>query len=72
MEGPTLTVTVDTDACAGHGRCYDLAPEVFAPDDDGFPVVIGSARTAEERANLDIAERNCPERAVLVRRTTDG
>ncbi len=29
-------VEIDTDRCSGHGRCYALAPEVFAPDDEGY------------------------------------
>jgi ferredoxin len=32
-------VEVDTGACAAHGDCFDIAPEVFALE---FAVVIGS------------------------------
>ena len=25
-------LVINADICEGHGRCYNLAPEVFAPD----------------------------------------
>jgi ferredoxin len=27
-------VSVDSEKCVGHGRCYVLAPEVFEEDDE--------------------------------------
>lgn len=65
MDG-AATPRVDRDACAGHGRCYLAAPETFDCDDEGFPVVIGSASTASQRSALDRAMRNCPEHAISV------
>ncbi|GAB3077902.1 ferredoxin [Nocardioides zeae] len=59
-------ITIDRDFCAGHGRCYTLAPAIFEPDDDGFPVVVAGADDAATEAALDRARRNCPERAVQV------
>jgi len=29
-----MRIVVDHEKCQGHGRCYDLAPEVFRADDD--------------------------------------
>lgn len=62
--GETTRLTIDESRCAGHGRCYSLAPELFAPDDDeGYGEVI--AQPAAD--SLDAAQRavqNCPEQAV--------
>jgi ferredoxin len=60
------TASIDRDACKGHGRCYMTDPDVFDSDDDGFPIVIGAARTPAELAELDRAVNNCPERAITV------
>ena len=61
-----MRVRIDPEACQGHGRCYALAPEVFASDDDGFGTVVADPVPPglEERAEL--AGRNCPEQAVAV------
>jgi ferredoxin len=60
---------VDRDACAGHGRCYEAAPSIFEPDEEGYPVVVGEATDAALLDDLRSARRNCPERAVLVSTT---
>jgi len=61
-----VRIRVDPEICTGHGRCYDLAPEVFTDDEAGhcvLRVVVvpppheGAARTAAE---------NCPERAIQI------
>ncbi len=62
-----MKVTIDGARCQGHGRCYDLAPEVFAEDDEGY----GQAPTdgmvpAGCEAAARLAEANCPEQAITV------
>jgi ferredoxin len=60
-----MRVLIDSDRCQGHGRCYDLAPDLFGEDEDGYGVVLGDGRVPpgrEEDARL--AEANCPEAAV--------
>jgi ferredoxin len=32
---------IDTEYCAGHRRCYDVAPALFADDEDGMGIVNG-------------------------------
>lgn len=62
-----MKVEIDGERCQGHGRCYDLAPELFEEDEEGYGHVIGDGTVApghEEQARL--AAVNCPERAVLV------
>ena len=60
-----MKVHVDEERCEGHGRCYDLAPSVLAPDDEGRAVLVGDGviRTEDEQA-AKAAVRNCPERAL--------
>jgi ferredoxin len=60
-----MRVLIDHDRCQGHGRCYDLAPDLFGEDEDGYGVVLGDGRVPpgrEEDARL--ARANCPEAAV--------
>jgi ferredoxin len=65
-----VKIVVDHEGCQGHGRCYDIAPDVFGADDDGHVVLLVSGGQvpvdAEERAVL--AVRNCPERALSLER----
>jgi ferredoxin len=60
-------VTIDRDACTGHGRCYVLSPTIFAPDDEGAGVVsVAIVRTPEELQAAHTGAANCPERAISV------
>jgi ferredoxin len=62
-----MRVQIDSDRCQGHGRCYDLAPDLFGEDEDGYATVLGEGRVPpglEEDARL--AGLNCPEAAVLL------
>jgi len=63
-----MKIRIDEDLCSGHGRCYALAPDVFAArDDDGFGEVIGDGTVPTElEAQARKAAANCPERAVLI------
>lgn len=60
-----MKLTIDTSKCQGHGRCYDLSPDLFADDDEGYGVVRGDGEVPagkEEEAKRAIA--NCPEGAI--------
>lgn len=62
-------VTVDSAKCVGHGRCYELAPEVFGEDDRGHcKVLLESVPPEHERAAL-VAAANCPEDAIKLSRS---
>jgi len=68
-----MRVEIDVDACTGHGRCYMVAPSVFAADDSGFGVVVvGDRLGPDELAEARAAEANCPERAVRLTEATAG
>ncbi|HET9692569.1 MAG TPA: ferredoxin [Acidimicrobiales bacterium] len=62
-----MQVSIDSERCQGHGRCYDLAPDIFGADDEGYATVLGDGTVApadEER--VKVAAANCPESAVIV------
>jgi len=63
-----MKIRIDEDLCSGHGRCYALAPEVFAArDDDGFGEVIGDGTVPPELADkARLAAANCPELAITL------
>jgi ferredoxin len=61
-----MRVEVEGAACTGHGRCYALAPEVFAPDDDGHCEVVHDEVPADLHAGARTAVGNCPEAALRV------
>jgi len=61
-----MRVTIDGQACTGHGRCYALAPDVFDSDDRGLGVVlsVGADIPPELERQARQAAANCPEQAI--------
>lgn len=60
-----MKVRIDPGLCQGHGRCYDLAPDLFGADDEGYGQVLGEGivpQEAEQAARLAVL--NCPEHAI--------
>lgn len=61
-----MKVRVDRAVCVGHGRCYELAPEVFGEDERGHCLI----EREEVRPGLErqarAAAQNCPEKAIAV------
>jgi ferredoxin len=58
---------VETSACMGHGRCYDVAPGLFEDDDEGYSVVKGDGQVPPGESDAArLAVRLCPERAVTL------
>jgi ferredoxin len=56
-----------TDRCAGHGRCYTLAPALFEDDDDGYGQVKGDGSFPETLRDVSLAAAEaCPERAIRI------
>jgi ferredoxin len=56
----TLTVLIDQAACAAHGDCVDVAPQVFALDE--IAEVVG---TGPDDLLMAAAEA-CPSAAIVV------
>jgi ferredoxin len=59
-----MRIRIDTDRCSGHGRCYDVAPELFADDEYGYGKVIVERVAPEQQAHAQAAVDCCPERAI--------
>ncbi|HTQ78140.1 MAG TPA: ferredoxin [Burkholderiales bacterium] len=63
-----LRVRVVAERCQGHNRCCALAPELFEADELGNSRVIGDGSVPEAlRAKAELAMKNCPEHAVVLR-----
>ena len=60
-----MRLLIDHARCQGHGRCYDLAPDLFGEDEEGYGQVLGDGRVPPGREDdARLAEANCPESAV--------
>ena len=61
-----LRVQIDAELCQGHGRCYDLAPDVFGEDEDGYAVLLCDGGRVPDGLAEDarLAVANCPEEAL--------
>lgn len=62
-----MKVQIDPGLCQGHGRCYDLAPDLFGDDEDGYGQVLGEGIVPPGKEHgARLAAANCPERAINV------
>jgi ferredoxin len=61
-----VRIAVDEATCVGHGRCYALAPDVYAPDDRGHCELLMTDVPPELEAQARAGEANCPERAISI------
>lgn len=60
-----MKLQIDPARYQGHGRCYDLAPDLFGDDDEGFGTVLGGGVVpAADDREARLAVANCPERAI--------
>lgn len=59
-----MKVHVDAEKCVGHGRCYELAPEVFGEDERGHCRVLSEIVPAGLEDQARLGEVNCPEDAI--------
>ncbi len=60
-----MKLQINSDICQGHGRCYDLAPDLFGDDEEGFGQVLGDGIVPPEKEReARLAAANCPERAI--------
>ena len=60
-----MKLQIDPARCQGHGRCYDLVPELFGEDDEGYGKVLGTGVVPPDKVQqARRAVANCPERAI--------
>ncbi len=57
-------LVVDRKACAGHGLCYSIAPDVIDADDQGDPVITADPIPDDQLELAQNAVEACPERAL--------
>jgi ferredoxin len=62
----TMRVILDREKCQGHGRCYVLAPDVFAPDDEGYGTVVQSEVSGDLLEQARRGAQGCPEAAITI------
>jgi ferredoxin len=58
-----MRITVDMDACEGHGRCAFVAPKVFQLDEN-LDLTFDPAPGDELRVEVEEAIAACPEQAI--------
>lgn len=61
-----MKVTVDTEVCTGHGRCYVLGPDVFGADEFGHCIVLEEQVGAALESQARMGAENCPEQAITI------
>ncbi len=61
-----MKVTIDSALCQGHGRCYELASDVFTDDAAGRGEVINAEVPEANRERVLSAVKACPEHAISV------
>ena len=60
----TMKVSIDADKCQGHGRCYEVASQVFTDDERGRGQVINAEVPDHLLAQVRSAISACPEKAI--------
>jgi ferredoxin len=63
----TLELEVNPIACAGHGLCADLLPELIQLDEWGYPIITGSV-PIHLKAHARRAVSACPVLALRLTR----
>lgn len=59
-----MKLLLDPERCVGHGRCYELAPDLLGEDERGHcRILVSEVPAGLERLALR-ALANCPERAL--------
>jgi ferredoxin len=61
-----MKVQIDSSRCQGHGRCYDLVPDLFGDDDEGYGQVRREVVPPGQEPDARRAAANCPERAIEI------
>ena len=61
-----MKLKVDLARCVGHGRCYDLAPDVFDEDAHGHCALLQPDVPPEHQEAARAAVENCPEGAISI------
>ena len=72
-ETTQFKLRIDPKRCVGHGRCYDVAPALFAPGDDEGRARVLAAEVSDDQLELArLAVNSCPEAAITLTKLGDG
>jgi ferredoxin len=64
-------LVVDPVRCDGFGHCHELAPELVALDEWGYPIITSTVSPGNDRELLrsaQLAVRGCPRTALVIER----
>jgi ferredoxin len=63
-----VKLTVDGRSCMGHGRCYQMAPDLLTYDDEGYVTIRDQTIDvpADQIEAAEDAEGTCPEQAITL------
>ena len=61
-----VKVSIDRDVCQGHARCWEVCPDVFDLDREGYAVVTRPEVNGDLEGEVAEAAANCPEGAITV------
>ena len=66
LGGAVVKLTVDGASCMGHGRCYQMAPDLLTYDDEGYVTIRDQTIDvpADQVEAAEDAEGTCPEQAI--------
>jgi ferredoxin len=70
-ENHSPAFVIDQEVCAGHGRCYTVAPDSFTADDSGYGVASGRAEDGSDQGRLSRILASCPEQAISIEYRAD-
>jgi ferredoxin len=59
-----MKMRIDTGACAGHGVCEGIRPDIFEVADDGIVHLVTEDFTETDRQDLEDAVYQCPAQAL--------
>jgi ferredoxin len=61
-----VKLTVDGASCMGHGRCYQMAPDLLAYDEEGYVTIRDQTIDVpdDQVDAAEDAEGTCPEQAI--------
>jgi len=61
-----VKVRLDRSICVGHGRCYELAPEIFGEDERGHALLQVETVPPDLEHKARVGAWNCPEHAIEI------
>jgi ferredoxin len=66
------TLRVDPIACAGHGLCAELVPELVRLDDWGYPIIDSAPVSGEVLRHARRAVKECPTLALRLEAASEA